>query len=129
MPHERVDLLPCSSGKAYSDWLQARGIELGNGVAWQHWTRSRPEERRRIKAAANDPNRQAGRAATQTSPHMAYEFVERCKTFLVSAEGGEASAGQWPTEGREPQDPGSGGRVPHHGAGDQALRIPVRGSR
>ncbi|MFG2028530.1 hypothetical protein [Streptomyces sp. NPDC048825] len=33
MPQERLDLLPGCSGKAYSDWLQARGDELGNGVA------------------------------------------------------------------------------------------------
>ena len=33
MPQERLDLLPGCSGKTYSDCLQARDDELGNGVA------------------------------------------------------------------------------------------------
>ncbi len=59
MPQQRLGLLPGCSDKAYSDWLQARGDELGNGVAWRHWTRSQPEERRR-------PSGGSGRKTTVT---------------------------------------------------------------
>nr|WP_246568520.1 hypothetical protein [Streptomyces flaveus] len=75
MPQERLGLLPGCSGKAYSDWLQARGDELGNGVAWRHWTRSRPEERRR-------PSGGSGRKTTVTRRQLTDEQRRLIAPFL-----------------------------------------------
>lgn len=40
MPQGWLDLLPGCSGKACSNWLQARDDEFDSGVEWRHWARS-----------------------------------------------------------------------------------------